>query len=151
MRKNPAQFNKEEMEVMDTIITTLTIKLYICVQNYKDHRMWNEDLSRFLRSDSFLGESTIFMNINADPNKPSSPQDINKQIATKLAQQSETYLKPSSLSKILKDLEERGILHNIRGKKSVKQQILHVIHRGKYLEKPQGYYSYYKRTDQVEK
>jgi hypothetical protein len=151
MRKKRAVFSKGEMETMDKIITTLTIKLYFFVQNYKDHRVWNEDLSNVLRSDSFLSESTIFMNINANFNKPSSPQGINKEIAKKLAQQSETYLKPSALSKLLKDLEERGVLDNIRGKKKVKQQILHMNRRSKYLEKPQGYHSYYKTTDEVEK
>lgn len=85
------------------------------------------------------------MNIkNTDPNKRSSPQDINKEVATKLSKESETYLKPSALSKILKELEEHRILENMRGKKNVKQQILGVIRRSKYFEKPQGYYSYYK-------
>jgi hypothetical protein len=154
MRKNRAQFNEEEMEVIDKITTTLMIKLCYCLEYYRDHRQWNKDLSRLLRSDSVLGASVIFFNIkNMDPNKPLPPQLINKEIATKLAEESETYLASDTLSRILKELKQYKILENIRGKQNVKQQISHVIRRSKYSDrhKPQGYYSFYKTTEEVEK
>ena len=154
MSKNRAGFNIEEVEIIDKIIGILTIKLYYFVEYYKDHHQYAEDLSGMLRSDSALGFGTLFLNIkNMDHSKPLSPEDINKELATKLSVESETYLDSPALSKVLKKFNEEKILDNIRGKQNVKREIPHVIRRNKHADKskPQGYHSFYKITHEVEK
>lgn len=88
-----------------------------------------------------------------DHSKPLSPEDINKELATKLSEESETYLDSPALSKVLKKFNEEKILDNIRGKQNVKREIPHVIRRNKHADKskPQGYHSFYKITHEVEK
>jgi hypothetical protein len=154
MSKNHAGFNIEEVEIIDEIIATLMIKLYYFVEYYKDHHQYAENLSEVLRSDSVLAFGTLFLNIkNMDPSKPLSPEDINKELATKLSEESETYLDSPALSKVLKRFKEEKILDNIRGKRNVKREIPQVIRSKKHSDKPkpQGYHSFYKVTDEVEK
>jgi hypothetical protein len=154
MSKNLAGFNTEEVQIIDKITGILTIKLYYLVEYYKDHHQYAEELSEILRSDGDLGFSTLFLNIkNMDSRKPLSPEDINKELATKLSEESETYLNSPALSKVLKIFKEEKILGNIRGKQNVKREIPQVIRRNKHSDKPkpQGYHSFYKITDEVEK
>lgn len=68
-------------------------------------------------------------------------------------EESEAYLNSPALSKILRRLNEEKMLDNIKGKDDVKRLIPRVIRRKKFSKdpKPQGYFSFHKVTDEVEK
>ena len=81
------------------------------------------------------------------------PEKINKQLATKLLEESKIYLDSPDLSKVLKQLTEMGLLYNIKGKSNIKDQAPNVLRRKKLSKepKPQGYHSIYGIGEEVEK
>lgn len=154
LSKNPAGFSTEEVEILDKIVGTLTIKLNYYLEIYKDPHKYDKELSEVVQSDSFLGYAALFLNIKSSGLSKGwvSPEEINKELATKLSEESEALNSPA-LSKVLGRFKEENMLNNIRGKDDVKQLIPHVIRRKKFSKdpKPQGRFSFHKITDEIEK
>lgn len=151
--KNPAEFSKDEMKLINGITLSLAIKLHDYIENYNDPEKYSKDLSKILESDKGLALSTLFFNINnMNSDQTFFPEEINEKLAKTLAKESQHYLNSPDLSKVLKELENAGLFFNTRGKKNIKQQAPKSIPRKQKTGEPkrEGYYSTYKISDKVE-
>jgi hypothetical protein len=148
--KNPAQFTEDKMKLINGITLSLAIKLHDYIENYNDPEVYSKDLSEILESDRGMTLSTLFFSM-INMNQPLFPEEINEKLAKTLSEESQHYLNSPDLSKVLKLLENAGLLVNIRGKQNIKQQSPKSIPRKQKTEsRREGYHSIYKISNKVE-
>jgi hypothetical protein len=116
-----------------------------------DREEYAKKFLKFLRPRQNLALSFTFLKVISDPSDLSLfPSDLNQQLAMTLAKESRQYLKGPALRKILKILEDDGIVLNIRGKKNVKHHVGIKQRKGEDSKRLGGQYSAYKRTPNVQ-
>jgi hypothetical protein len=155
--KNSSQLTDKQRQIVDGIIVTVSARLYYLLKTMDEPENYTKKFLRVASSKEMRSLSYLLLDIKnrCGPDRALFPFDLNQQLAKVLANESSQYLEGPALRKILKILEDAGIVLNIRGKKDVKHNI------GRNLKKQKkggdskssnrgGQYSVYKLTSNVQ-
>jgi hypothetical protein len=169
--KNIYKLSDKEKEILNDIITVCVAKIYHFVMSYNENpKQYVREILNLSKTDKALSVAYFIFNAkNISSDQIFSHKGLNKKLAKEIlydeneatyailssAEESKTYLKSYDMSEVLQELVDEGLFLNIRGKKKIRNlapQVLPKQNKGaEYKDsKPEGYYSYYRITDDLE-
>jgi hypothetical protein len=150
--KNPAQkLSYADKEILEKVVLTFALKFYALTQKYPNPKKYVENVVvKAIQSDETHAVANIIMYAKNDPSDDYSfiPREINQRLANDLLNSiQETVQEPGSSlehkrfmhprdlrKKVLKKLEDHGILLHLEGKEEFKKYKKYKTKKGKQVE-----------------
>jgi hypothetical protein len=149
--KNSPHLTGKQRQIVAQIIISVAGQVHYLTEIMSDREEYAKKFLKSLRTKQNLALSFTFLKIISDP-KALFPSNLNQQLAMAIAKDSKPFLKGPTLRKILKILEDDGIVRHISGKKNVMHDVGRNIIKQQRSEDKRGggQYSAYKRETNVQ-
>jgi hypothetical protein len=135
--KNYAQLTVEDKETINQILIICGAQLSKLIDSHPDPKRYSKKVLKYIQSKKNIAFVLLFLNLkNMEFSRPYTSNELNKKLAKDIGYNTEQqtiiadfkneldnnkrYLKPSTMSKALKTLQQEGLLLNIRGKREAK-------------------------------
>jgi|SRR5689334_19036204 hypothetical protein len=126
--KNPSQLSEIETHFVDLYVINCAALYHILRIRYNGPKdVAKKIFIKTARSKTKIAENYLFSYGYRNPPAIYSPTELNKMLKRDLGNlhdlpDNETYLRPAVITKILQELEQYEIYHNVKGKKELRRQ-----------------------------